>query len=49
LCLTFVDFDKFCLEDVDSGYTWEKTPVGTLVIKNCPEGKTGKLMIILFG
>ncbi|CAB4005879.1 adhesion G -coupled receptor L3-like, partial [Paramuricea clavata] len=35
------DFNEFCLEDNGSGYTWEKTPVGTSVIKNCPVGTIG--------
>ncbi|CAB4016253.1 adhesion G- coupled receptor D1-like [Paramuricea clavata] len=35
------DFNEFCFEDNDSGYTWEKTPVGASVIKNCPDGKIG--------
>jgi hypothetical protein len=39
--LFFLDFNKFCFEDNDSGYTWEKTPVGTSVIKKCLDGKIG--------
>ncbi|CAB4005878.1 adhesion G -coupled receptor L3-like [Paramuricea clavata] len=35
------DFNEFCLKDNGSGYTWEKTPVGTSVIKNCPAGAIG--------
>ncbi|CAB4008473.1 brain-specific angiogenesis inhibitor 1-like [Paramuricea clavata] len=35
------DFNEFCFEDYDSGYTWEETPVGTSVIKHCPSGTIG--------
>jgi hypothetical protein len=37
----FLDFNEFCFEDNDSWYTWEETPVGTSVIKNCPVGTIG--------
>jgi hypothetical protein len=37
----FLDFNEFCFEDNDSGYTWEKTPVDVSVIQYCPTGKIG--------
>ncbi|CAB3985460.1 fibrillin-2 isoform X2 [Paramuricea clavata] len=39
--ITSQDYNEFCFEDNDSGYTWEETPVDTSVIKTCPEGKIG--------
>ncbi|CAB4010984.1 Brain-specific angiogenesis inhibitor 3, partial [Paramuricea clavata] len=35
------DFNEFCIEVYDSGYTWEEIPVGTSVIKHCPNGTIG--------
>ncbi|XP_028402439.1 uncharacterized protein LOC114525371 isoform X2 [Dendronephthya gigantea] len=35
------DFDEFCFSDNKGGYNWEKTTVGTLVLKDCPEGTSG--------
>ena len=42
--LFFLDFNEFCLEDNDSGYTWEKTPVGTSVIKKCHAKTIGAVL-----
>jgi hypothetical protein len=41
MTVIFLDFKEFCFEEVNSGYSWAKTPVGTLVVKNCPAGKVG--------
>jgi hypothetical protein len=43
----FLDFNEFCLEDNESGYTWEKTPVGTSVIKKCPAGTIGAVFLTI--
>jgi hypothetical protein len=42
--LFFLDFNKFCFEDNDSGYTWEETPVGTSVVKKCPAKTIGAVL-----
>ena len=41
MLLFSLDFNEFCFEEKDSDYTWEKSPVGALLIKDCPDGKTG--------
>ena len=40
-----LDFKDFCTNDNDGGYKWEKTPVRASVVKDCPENKTGVILL----